>query len=274
MNILALALAASAFASDPNYIREVEQYRVSTEAKLKADDGWLTVVGLFRLKEGENRVGSGEANEITLPAPAPASLGTIVFSNGTATYRADGQPAHALTPNTDIIRSGPVSFFLIKRGDELLVRVKDHNSELRRTFTGQKWFPIDPSWKITAKFTPFDQPRTILFDSQNNVKQPMRNPGSATFTRDGKQYRLDPVWEGKRLFFIFRDATSNKSTYGAARFLYAEPGADGTVILDFNKAINPPCAFTPYATCPLPPPQNRLTLAITAGEKKYSDRIE
>jgi uncharacterized protein (DUF1684 family) len=114
-----------------------------------------------------------------------------------------------------------------------------------------------------------------LFDSQNGVKQPMQSPGFVTFTRAGKEYSLQPVWEGRELFFIFRDGTSNKTTYGAARFLYAEPaGKDGTVTLDFNKAINPPCAFTPYATCPLPPSQNRLTLAVTAGEKKYSDAVE
>lgn len=113
-----------------------------------------------------------------------------------------------------------------------------------------------------------------MFDSQNGVKQPMQSPGYATFTRDGKEYRLEPVIEGHELFFIFRDATSNKTTYGAARFLYAAFAKDGVVTLDFNKTINPPCAFTPFATCPLPPPQNRLTLAITAGEKKYSDAIE
>lgn len=113
-----------------------------------------------------------------------------------------------------------------------------------------------------------------LFDSQNQVKQPMESPGYVTFTHGGKEYRLEPVLEGKQLFFVFRDGTSNKSTYGAARFLYAAPVKDGTVILDFNKAINPPCAFTPFATCPLPPPQNRLALAITAGEKKYSDTLK
>ncbi len=271
---LFLLFAASTLAADPNYVRQVEQYRAHREAELTQDDGWLTVVGLFRLKEGENRVCSEQASDISLPAPAPARLGVIVFANGKAIYRADGQPARELKPNTGIIRTGPVSFFLIKRGSEYLIRVKDNNSELRRTFTGQKWFPIDPSWKITAQFTPFDRPKTILFDSQNGVKQSMESPGSASFTRDGQQYRLDPVWEDKKLFFIFRDLTSNKSTYGAARFLYAEPAKDGTVILDFNQAVNPPCAFTPYATCPLPPPQNRLKLAIPAGEKKYSNAVE
>jgi len=267
-------LAATVSAADPNYARDVEQYRTQREATLKQDDGWLTVVGLFRLKEGDNRVGSAEANEIVLPAPAAAHAGKIAFSKGQAIYYAEGKPGTILRPNVDVITLRNIKFFVIKRGEEYLIRVKDNNSKIRREFTGLKWFPTDASWKIAAKFTPYDGLKTILFDSQNGVKQPMQSPGFVTFTKNDKQYRLEPVWEAKELFFIFRDATSNKSTYGAARFLYAEPAKDGTVILDFNKAINPPCAFTAFATCPLPPPQNRLTLAVTAGEKKYSDGIE
>lgn len=262
-------LAVVALASD-----SVEQYRAQREASLKQDDGWLTVVGLFRLKEGDNRVGAGEPNEIALPASAPAHMGKITFSNGKAIYYADGKPGTELKPNTDIIRTGKLSFFVIKRGVEYFIRVKDNDSQIRRDFTGLKWYPIDPSWNITAKFTAYQTPKTILFDSQNGVKQPMVSPGYATFTRDGKEYRLEPVIEGHELFFIFRDATSNKTTYGAARFLYADFARNGELILDFNRTINPPCAFTPFATCPLPPPQNRLTLAITAGEKKYSDAME
>lgn len=272
--LLALLLTWTAFAADPNYARDVEQYRADREATLKQDDGWLTVVGLFRLKEGDNRVGSGEANEIALPASAPAQAGKINFAKGRAIYYANGKPGTLLRANVDVITVGQIKFFVIKRGDEYFIRVRDNNSKIRREFTGLKWFPVDPSWNIAAKFTPYDKPRTLLFDSQNGVKQPMQSPGFVTFKRDGKEYRLEPVWEDRELFFIFRDATSNKSTYGAARFLYAAPAKDGSVILDFNKAINPPCAFTAYATCPLPPPQNRLTLAVTAGEKKYSDAVE
>jgi uncharacterized protein (DUF1684 family) len=267
-------VAVSAFAADPNYARDVEQYRADREASLKKDEGWLTVVGLFRLKQGDNKVGSGDANDVALPAPAPANLGKINFLKGQVVYYANGKPGTLLRPNVDVITVGAIKFFVIKRGEEYLIRVKDNNSQLRRDFTGLKWFPVDPSWKIAAKFTPYNQPHTILFDSQNGVKQPMQSPGYVTFSRGGKEYKLEPVMEGRELFFVFRDATSNKTTYGAARFLYAEPPVGGAVILDFNKAINPPCAFTAYATCPLPPPQNRLTLGVTAGEKKYSDAIE
>lgn len=269
-----VSLAVAALAADPNYSREVERYRAAREAFLKENDGWLTVVGLFRLKPGENRVGRGEPNEIALPSSAPEHAGTIIFKDGHATYYPDGKPAVELKPNVDIVRLGAVNFFVIKRGEEYFIRVKDNNSQLRRDFTGLKWFPIDASWNIRAKFTAYDAPHTILFDSQNGVKQPMKSPGYVTFEREGKQYRLEPVIEGDKLFFIFRDATSNKSTYGAARFLYAASAKDGIVRLDFNETINPPCAFTAFATCPLPPPQNRLQLAVTAGEKKYSDTIE
>ena len=271
MKLFAIALAA--LAADPNYVRDVGQYRAARESTLKKDDGWLTVVGLFRLKEGENRVGSGEPNEIALPASAPAHAGKITFSKGQAIYYAEGRPRTVLRPNLDVITLRNIKFFVIKRGEEYFVRVRDSDSKIRRDFTGLTWFPIDPTWKINGKFTAYEKPRTILFDSQNGVKQPMESPGYVTFTREGKEYRLEPVLEGPELFFIFRDATSNKSTYGAARFLYAAPAKDGSVILDFNKAINPPCAFTAYATCPLPPPQNRLALAVTAGEKKYSDAV-
>jgi uncharacterized protein (DUF1684 family) len=271
---LFLSAGLLALAADPGYFHEVEQYRAQREASLKQEDSWLSVVGLFRLKEGENRVGRGEPNEIALPPAAPQHMGKITFSDGKAVYYPEGAPSRELKPNVDIIRTGRISFFVIKRGAEYFIRVRDNDSQIRRDFTGLKWFPIDPSWKITARFTPYDQPRTIMFDSQNEVKQPMESPGYVTFTHDGKEYRLEPVLEGKQFFFIFRDATSNKSTYGAARFLYAAPAKDGTVILDFNKAVNPPCAFTPFATCPLPPPQNRLTLAVTAGEKKYSDLLK
>lgn len=270
MNFLIIPLLATVtLAADPAYVRDVEQYRARREADLRANDGWLTVVGLFRLKEGGNRVGRGEPNEIALPASAPEHAGVVQFEKGHAVYQ-----GKALRPNIDIVALGNIKFFMIKRGEEYFIRVKDNDSALRRDFTGLKWFPIDPAWKITAKFTPYDKPRTIMFDSQNGVKQPMQSPGFVTFKYKDADYRLEPVLEGSELFFIFRDATSNKTTYGAARFLYAAPAINGTVILDFNKAINPPCAFTAFATCPLPPPQNRLKLAVTAGEKKYSEAIE
>ena len=180
MKTIFVFFAALALAADPGYLRQIEKYRAQREAELKQDDGWLTVVALFRLKQGDNRVGSAEGNPISLPPTAPAHLGIIAFSDGKATYREPGKPERELKPNTDIIRTGTVSFFVIKRGDEYLIRVKDNASNLRRTFTGLKWFPVDPAWRITAKFTPYDQPKTILFNSQNGVNQPYGNAAPQT----------------------------------------------------------------------------------------------
>jgi hypothetical protein len=162
-------LAAAALAGDTNYTRDVDEYRAQREATLKKDDGWLTVVGLYRLKEGDNRVGSGEPNEIDLPAPAPAKVGKITFSKGQAIYYSDGKPGTLLRANLDVITIGAIKFFVIKRGEEYFIRVRDNNSKIRRDFTGLKWFPIDPSWKIDAQLTAYDKPRTILFDSQNEA---------------------------------------------------------------------------------------------------------
>ena len=170
----------------------------------------------------------------------------------------------------DFVDAGGVKLFVIHRGTRYGVRVKDNNSKFRKSFTRLAWYPVDPGWRVTAKFIPYSQPRKVLFDSQTGDKQEMTIPGVVEFARGAKMVRLTPVLEDNELFFVFRDATAGKTTYPAARFLYAEaPGKAGTVELDFNKAYNPPCAFTPYATCPLPPRENRLTIAVEAGEKKY-----
>ena len=148
------------------------------------------------------------------------------------------------------------------------MRLKDLHSDFRRKFQGLKWFPVKPELRVTARFVARAKPTSLEVPSIIGVTEAMPSPGTAEFELNGKTFRLDPVLEpgASRLFFIFRDATSGHGTYGAGRFLYAEPPRDGTIVLDFNKAYSPPCAFTPYATCPLPPPQNRLPIAIEAGE--------
>ena len=158
--------------------------------------------------------------------------------------------------------------------DKLGVRIKDNDSAARREFTGLKWYPPDPSWRVQAKFVPWDKPHAVTFDTAVGVKETDESPGYVTFQRDGKEYRLEPVVDDNELWFVMRDQTSGKTTYGASRFLYAAMPKDGvkragTVEIDFNRAENPPCVFTDFATCPLPPPQNRLPLAVTAGEQMY-----
>lgn len=261
-----------------DYAREIADYRAARERSIAGPDGWSTVVGLAWLKEGLNRIGSDQDSEVVLPASVPARLGTIVLKGKQAEFRpAPGVkiPAQGLKEDTTILTVGTVKFFLIERDGKFGIRVKDSDASTRKEFTHLSWFPVEPSWRIGAKFIPWDKPRTIKFDTViDGVKEDDPSPGYVAFTKDGRDYKLDAVVDDGELFLIFRDQTSGKTTYPAARFLYAELPknlkAPATVALDFNKAINPPCVFTPYATCPLPPPQNRLTLAVTAGELMYS----
>jgi uncharacterized protein (DUF1684 family) len=173
------------------------------------------------------------------------------------------------TGNPSVVEVAGVKLTVIHRGKRYGVRLKDNNSEYRRNFQGLTWYPPSKDWVISAIFTPHSGPRTVVFDSLTGDKQEMTSPGVAEFERGGRKHRLTPVLEDGKLFFIFRDRTAGKTTYPAARFLYADPPVDGRVILDFNKAYNPPCVFTPYATCPLPPPENRLPIAVEAGELMY-----
>jgi hypothetical protein len=272
-------LVCLARAADP-YTASIEAWRHDREAKLKAPDGWLAVAGLFWLKEGENRAGTDPAYEIVLPAGrAPARIGVFDLRNGAVSFRVASQApvrlhnrtvvAAVLRPDRDQLQIGDITLFVIKRGGRLGVRMRDTQSAMRREFTGLKWYPVKESHRVTAKFTA--APAEIPIPNVLGQTELQPSPGYATFRLNGQTLRLHPVREGDQLFFIFRDLTSGKSTYGAGRFLYADLPKDGQVVLDFNKAYNPPCAFTPYATCPLPPKQNRLAVRIEAGELTYGN---
>ena len=275
MRKAALVLAAlTALAADSAYEREIAKFRAEREAKLKADDGWLTVVGLHWLHEGINTVGSDPRADAPLPAAVPARVGTIALAKGKVHFKpAGGIPLKEMdlktdvTPQYDRLALGRVKFFVIERETRFGVRVKDNDSEARRKFTGLRWYPVDPAWKIRAKFTP--APHEVFFDTEIGVKEKDQSPGFVTFTRGGREYKMEPVTEDDHLWFVFRDQTSGKTTYAASRFLYVPSPKDGFVEIDFNKAENPPCVFTDYATCPLPTPQNRLQLAVTAGDQMY-----
>lgn len=272
---------ATAATVDGAYRTQIGQWRQQREAALKADGGWLTVTGLFWLKEGVNSLGSGPANDIVLPESAAASVGTVRVERGAAVFTAaapsatlNGKPVreaalHYAGP-ADVLSAGSLDLLLLKRGDRLALRLKDKNSILRQKFTHLSWYPVQEDWRITGKFTPLTTPAKLVLDTIIGEQETAQSPGYVEFQHGGQTYKLQAVSQGKRLFFVIRDLTSGKTSYAASRFLYADaPKEDGTVVLDFNKAENPPCAFTPYATCPLPPPQNRLSLAIEAGERKY-----
>jgi uncharacterized protein (DUF1684 family) len=263
------------------YQLQVEQWRAEHQREIAKDFGWLTVVGLDWLKEGDNRVGADPSDEVVLPpGSAPQRVAVISWHAGKAILHPvpgvplmlNGKPVTVapLREDNDVLAINHLQFFLILRGDRAGIRLKDNDSAARKHFPGLSWYPADPSWRIQAKFTPWPAPHALSFHNTIGQEEHEASPGYATFQKDGREFRLEPMLDDGKLFFVIRDETSGKTTYGASRFLYAEPATNGVVVLDFNKAENPPCAFTSYATCPLPPPQNRLALAITAGEKKYA----
>jgi uncharacterized protein (DUF1684 family) len=273
-------------ADTDGYRNEVEQWRARRLDRLRADGGWLTLVGLFWLEPGKNPVGSGSGNRVVLPAgKSPAFVGSLDRNADIVTLHAapgsgllsEGKPVTNLELRADadgeptVLTLGSLSFYVIRRGERLGVRVKDSQSEARARFRGIESFAFDPKWRVEARFEPYDPPRSISVPSVLGTVDEEKCPGALVFELEGRTYRLDPLIEKGEtdLFVIFGDRTNGAQTYGAGRFLYATSPVNGRTVLDFNKAYNPPCAFTPYATCPLPPLENRLALRIEAGEKKY-----
>jgi uncharacterized protein len=287
--LLPLLLVPTARAED--FERELAAWRAERVARLTAPDGWLSLIGLHWLREGEQTVGSAEGNDLRLAA-GPAQLGTVTLLDGRsvhfrptpgvdarvndlnieATKTGDTVLRYESPGPATVVRVGELSFFVIQRGDKLALRVRDNDSPRRRDFAGIGYFDADPAWRIEADWVPFETPREIPITNLLGQTSPAKVPGKAVFTHEGRTIELLPLADSadETLFFILSDATSGVETYEAARFLYAAPPRDGKVILDFNRAQNPPCAFTPFATCPLPPRENRLKLRITAGEKAGS----
>jgi len=281
--LLSVVPAAQAPPADQGYTREISQWRTEREEALKTDDGWLTLVGLFWLQEGANCAGADPTCRVALAAgSAPAKIGEFVYTAGTVTFkpaprvdvRINGKAAGVQVLNIqpgryDKVSVGTVTMFVIKRGQRYGVRVRDTNSQARRDFRGVQWFPIKQVYRITARFVTHPKPTTIMIANVLGDVDPWPSPGYAEFTLGGRQYRLHAVLDGPNaqdLFFVFRDLTTGKDTYPGGRFLYASMPSNGQVVLDFNKAHSPPCAFTPYATCPLPPKANALAVRIEAGE--------
>lgn len=280
--------AADATAPDPDtYRKEIETWRQERNEGLKKEDGWLTLVGLYWLKPGENRFGSDPQNPVILPAgKAPGVAGVLVREGDAVTVRVEPGVAvtaggHELKPGMPlkkdvdgeptILELGSLRFYVIQRGDRLGVRIKDRESATLATFHGLDNYPIQPEWRVVARFEPHKD-RKIPIANIVGQMQDTPSPGTVVFERDGKTYRLDAI-EGSPeggLFLIFGDTTNGKETYGAGRYLDTDPPKDGKVVVDFNTAYNPPCAFTAFATCPLPPRQNKLPVAVEAGEKKFA----
>lgn len=293
-----LALAAATMTANPaaNPVPSADQqvlvWRQTRVNNLTKPDGWLTLIGLHWLDKPRSTLGNGKANAIDLGA-GPAELGEILLSPQrmltlkiapTAKVQVDGKPAQGTVKlvsdaggaTATQVAFGTVSFSVISRGDRLGLRVKDSTAATRTGFKGLDYFDYDPKWRIEGKFERYAKPRTIDVVSIIGTVEPTPNPGRALFTYEGRSYSLE-LLEGsdaQHFFTVFGDRTNGKESYGMARFLAGSLGPGGqTVVLDFNTAYNPPCAFTPYATCPMPPEGNRLDVAVRAGERKYAEEV-
>jgi len=274
-----------AIAVDP-YSADIEKFRQQREAKLTSDTGWLTIAGLHFLTQTETTVGSDAANDVVLPSGTPSRVGSFVMTKngqvsvklapGVSVSLLDGKPFTGGPLKSDGEGSpdrlvlGDVQIWVHQSGERPAIRVRDKNNPLRKTFTGMKWYPVDEAYRVEGTFEPYDKPKTVQVPNLLGDIDTMTSPGTVSFSLGGKTMHMAAISENENeLWFIFRDLTSGHETYPAARFLYTPTPVDGKVSVDFNKAENPPCAFNAYATCPLPPEENRLQVRVEAGEKIY-----
>ncbi len=283
----------NAFASTPDqdaYVDSVKQWRDRAELGLKRDNGWLTLAGRFQMKPGANTFGTGADNDIVFPpalkGTGPSRLGTIVVDKeaGRVTLKladgvsmaSDGKPFNGeramgvSTEKRDWITMGRIAMHIIQREDRFILRLADNESLVRKNFPGRIWYPVSQKYNVDAKFTAYPPGRKIPIVNVIDEVSDEPCPGFVEFKLNGVKHKLDVVGDdADGLFFVMRDGTSGKTTYRPSRFLYMKnkPKAGETFKLDFNQAYNPPCAFSEFTTCPLPPEQNILKVPIEAGEK-------
>jgi uncharacterized protein len=295
--LVSIALASDAKASDDqaSWQQDLMAWRAKRATGLQAPEGWLSLIALGWLKEGDNTFGSAADCRVQI-GKGPAHIAIVRLEKGALRLLppsegfpkdllVNGQPAkeQALVADdadpTSKLTIGTLTIIVIHRDAQFALRIKDLDASTRTGFHGLRWYAPNAAYKVHARWIPYSPPKTLDIPTVLGTTTHMPAPGAVEFTLDGQVVRLEPVLEDPKstdLFFIMRDATSKTTTYGAGRFLYTElpdhgVGRPGEVWLDFNRLINPPCAFTPYATCPLPPPQNRLGVAIPAGEQRYHD---
>lgn len=283
--LMSVALSAGAGGgADADYVKQVEKWRAEHEASYTRE--YVPLAGLFFLDRGVNTIGSAPGSDVRLPERVPPSIGRIIAANDGVRFEpAPGAPVSlngrpltgpvAMRPAADDappdrIAIADLAFWLHMSGERKAIRLRDPQGEVARTFTGFRWFPIDPGYRVVGKFLKDPEPREVQIPSLTGDDQTYVTEGLVEFSLAGRTLRMRPMTTRPgRFFFIFRDATSGSQTYEAARFLYSDLQPDGTTVLDFNEAYNPPCAFNPYTTCPLTPPENRLAIPIPAGEMDY-----
>jgi uncharacterized protein (DUF1684 family) len=261
----------------PDYAAEIEAWRRRRVERLVSENGWLSLTGLFWLEPGDNPVGSDASSAVVLPESAPRRAGTIRLERGQAVFLpTDGAGPRPLASDAadapTVLAFGPARLHVVERGGRLAARVRDVDHPARRSLRPIPAFPVDPAWRLDARVEPYEPPRRIPIPSILGSIELETAPGAVVFTADGREHRLDPILERGEddWWIIFGDRTNGRDTYAGGRFVYVAPPVGGRTILDFNKAYNPPCVFTPHSTCPLPPPQNRLAIRVEAGEKTYA----
>ena len=270
----------AAFSQQNLYEKEMAAFRQIRIDSLQHENGYLNLSGLFWLKEGENTIGADPKNDFNFPAEHSDSfLGKIVLNNGVVRFKSSqanqvfssGQAVSEMIIFQDkkvvVLEHKSLRWFIIKRGEKYALRLRDLDGEYVRNFKGITYFPLDPSWRIIAKFVPTQGKQLRITDITGRTFLE-DSPGVLHFTKGGKKFTLEAGGTMDEFFIVFGDLTNKKSTYGGGRFLYANaPDKDGNVILDFNKSLNPPCEFTPFATCPLPTKENKMNVEVEAGEK-------
>jgi uncharacterized protein (DUF1684 family) len=282
-----LFLSCSPDVPDDEHTKEIKEWQKRRIEGLKKKDGWFSLAGLYWLKEGGNTYGSDKSNDIVFPEGTPPFIGRIILSNGNVKtiINDDVKVFHDSVEikeismqndtqrNTTILTHGTFSWYAILRdGSRYGIRLKNSENPPLKDFDGIDTYPIDKKWRIEARWAPYDPPKVIVVPNVTGTSEEDTSKGALVFNIDEKEYRLDALGSGERLFIIFADETNGEETYGAGRFMsVARPDSTGKTYIDFNRAYNPPCAFTRYATCPLPPKDNYLKVAITAGEKKYGE---
>ena len=269
----------------PEYLEEIKQWDQKRAERLKADDGWLNLVGRTWLKQGENKFGSSKENDVIVESgKVPANMGVFIFHDSTVIMKVNdgvevlfnGIPVKEMFMIGDgkkdmtVFQCGPIKWNLIVRDTLYGIRFRDLESDAVKNFKGIERFPVNEDWKVSADFEAYNPPKKISVPNVLGQIDEEPSPGAIVFTKENQTYRLEAVDAGDRLWFIFADGTSGEETYGGGRFLYTDKAdSTGKVIVDFNKAYNPPCVLTKYATCPLPPKENYIKLRITAGEMMW-----
>ena len=281
VSFLLFASCEKAMVADPNYEKEVMNFRQRRVAFLKSEKGYINLVGLFWLREGENSFGSGADNDMVFPTEFPDNFGIAIKSGGSVKFDYSQPVTHNdqedLASLTFLLDERPNLFswksfqwFILESGGNYAVRLRNFENPALKKTLNLNFYPVDNDWRIMGEYEAYPETRTRSITNIRDIKYDQQTPGIITFKRNGKKYSLESNTSGESMSVIFMDGTTGQETFSGGRFLLLDkPDDQGKIILDFNKALNFPCAFNAFTTCPVPPEKNRLTLMVSAGERAY-----